>query len=67
MTSYKVTLQRTFDITVQTGNQTEASQIASFYLGYIDESTLQEREYKKFTIISIEMLENETIRVVETE
>ena len=66
MSLYKVTIQRSFDVEIQTDNQYKASQLAELFLGYCDESGEQDRIKNNFSILSIEMLENSVIEVVES-
>jgi len=63
---FKVTIQRSFDVEIQTDDQNKASQLAELFLGYCDESDDQDRIKNIFFIQSIEMLENNVIAVVET-
>lgn len=65
MPTYKVTVQRSFDVEIQTDTQYQASQLAKLFLGYYDESSEQERVENNFIIRSIEMLENNLVEVVE--
>ena len=66
MPLYKVTIQRSFDVEIQTDDQNNASQLAELFLGYYDESDDQDRIKNNFFIQSIEMLENNVVEVVET-
>ena len=66
MPLYKVTIQRSFDVEIQTDDQYKATQLAELFLGYFDESSEQDRIKNKFSIQLIEMLENNIINVVET-
>ena len=66
MSLFKVTIQRSFDVEIQTDDQNNASQLAELFLGYYDESDDQDRIKNIFFIQSIEMLENNVIAVVET-
>lgn len=66
MPLYKVTIQRSFDVEIQTDDQNKASQLAELFLGYCDESDDQDRIKNNFLIHSLEMLENNVIEVVET-
>jgi hypothetical protein len=66
MPLYKVTIQRSFDVEIQTDDQNKASQLAELFLGYCDESDDQDRIKNNFVIHSLEMLENNVIEVVET-
>jgi len=65
MSLYKVTIQRSFDVEIQTDNQYKASQLAELFLGYYDESGEQDRIKNNFSIRSIEMLENNVIDIIE--
>lgn len=64
MSFYKVTIQRSFDIEIQTDDKYKASELAKLFLGYCDESTEQDRARNNFSIHSITMLENDVIEVI---
>lgn len=64
MPLFKVTIQRSFDVEIQTDNQYKASQLTELFLGYCDESDEQDRIKNNFSIQSIEMLENNVIEIV---
>jgi hypothetical protein len=66
MPLYKVTIQRSFEVEIQTDNQDKASKLAELFLGYSDESSEQDRVKNNFSIQSIEMLENNVIETIET-
>lgn len=65
MPLYRISLARSFMITVRSANPTLAQRIAELYLGYNDDSTPADRERFNFSITDIEMTLNEAVEVVE--
>lgn len=66
MNTYKVMLTRSYLVTIQANNESEAKSFAEFFIGNCkDESTLRDREKWNFAIDEIEMTHNEALDVDE--
>lgn len=63
MQAYRVTLVRSYIITVLSEGPSEAGRLAEFFMGHSDVSTPVERETLGFSIEDIEMVENDSIEV----
>jgi len=63
MQVYRVTLIRSYMLTVMAESPGTARQVAEFYLGHSDVSTPTERETLGFSIEDIQLAQNDSIEV----
>lgn len=61
MQEYKVTLMRSFVVTVQANDAQTAREMSELYVGYGDDSTPADRKKLSFSIEDIEMTNNTAI------
>lgn len=61
MPQYKTTLTRSFLVTIDASNETDAKRLAELFIGYRDDSTVADRNRFGFGIEQIEMTLNEAI------
>ena len=61
MSSYRVTLVRSFAVTIQADNPEDAKRLAEFYVGYSDNSEPWDRQRFGFLIDDIDMTQNDSI------
>ncbi|MBC8043398.1 MAG: hypothetical protein IAF08_08120 [Rhizobacter sp.] len=70
MPLYKVSLSQTFIVTIEAANPNDAARMTEFFVGVSDLSTLRERTDGKFSILEIDMMQNdatETEEIVEAD
>ncbi len=67
MKDYKISLTRTYFITIQAENKEQAKIFSEYYLGDCpDLSTEKEQIDRKFCIKNIEMVYNEALEIIDT-
>lgn len=67
MTQYETTLTRSFIVTIEANNETDAKRLAELFVGYQDDSTDDDRGHFNFEIKEIKMVLNEAIESEETQ
>ena len=67
MPQFRVTLARSFVVTVDAHDSGAAQRLAETFTGYHDESTTDYRERLRFSLRDIEMVMNEAIEAQEIE
>jgi len=61
MPLYQTILVRTFEVIIEAEDNTAASRLSEFFVGYADHSNAFERDKFKFEIKEIELTENNTL------
>ncbi len=68
MKKYRVSLARSYVVTIEAESEEKACKYAEFYIGNCcDASTFEERQKNKFSIVEIEPTINEAVDVEEAE
>jgi len=61
MPLYRTILVRSFDVIIDAKDESEASRLSEFFVGYADHSNSSDREKFKFEIKNIELVENDAL------
>ena len=63
MTTYRVTLARTFSVQIETDDPSHIAQLACLYVGYTDEATEMDKQMHGFEIRDIQLIENDVLDI----
>ncbi|MEK7441843.1 MAG: hypothetical protein AABZ78_13665 [Chloroflexota bacterium] len=63
MSTFDVSLARSFIVTIEAESREQAARLVELYVGYMDESNTADRKQFQFQIQEIEMTQNDSIEV----
>jgi len=61
MPLYRTVVVRSFEVIIDAKDETEASRLSEFFVGYADHSNASDRDKFEFKIKNIELVENDAL------